>query len=1041
MNLSTLIARAFDGALRDHPKAIGVSLSPVGLSADELRDTVSATKRLLGDPVRVVGSAPSAELTESEGLFIAPDQRAAERATEWRNSVDVGRGEHIVYISVEEHPKASGLRDCLFSIQDSAVVQAFMEWSESADSPLPKDFANRLQEAGLWERVSIGDLCDLATAVAAEPPRVPRWQAVGRNLFKIGLVRDSKLGGDEVSRRLAGNKELVTGLLTGERRKNRVSQNERLEKDLAAAFSTNVDVRDALASVDIGGIDTDDIEPKRQPKRRTRTTKSPDRGKSRATAGKKSPKTTGEPKKRERKVKGGTSGPEQPSPPDVGEEETVTVSPPPATDQPPQPRPPDTPAAPQIRVSVEPLPRGLGVLLEELLDPATARVEAAVREAARGALQTLGRDAVVHRCSVPLAEASCQAELLAWREARSALLSQIQTVRGQQDVPRVLARGMRKLVAHDVVRPLVESLATATERLFRRAAECSDDVMREVLSLDTISLRDASGRVVLRVLGPLHLLALGQSLTQARLGDQIAKLPPALRRLSDSALRFGPTAPASLPVGAVEELSLSRSEAGLLVFELVPELVDRRSLESLGNMLVRRFVELSPSALLGVRMVVVGSVAAEMAEGAARALQEEERLERVVICCARPPSLRQRSAALAEVEAGRLRFDAVSPSGAGALLPHIVVYAPSGVPAPDAEEPAWSSPNGFASSLGGERAAFEVCGSGLRVRTSVQGVSELEAFDLVHARLRDRTPKATFTVNAAALGLGTVVDLGLGAQSTWHAVIGPNLGRRPPMGSYLLAYDAVDAGTMCAIASKNMRPAIWVVRKGLERVGIIDQRPNALRELASKLANVSGSGLISLNGDDSELLAGALLAAELRRTEASDGALVAHIHGRSREVLLGDHDANFRGVLALGLDEPAGTPRLTLGFATLDAGTDIDVSLTRLGGRLGAQLEHVVSMVTLGVRDKGIGAAVAREALAWSLWPAAASHEPGESSPWPERLKRALTAAEIEVSLLIVLPSQFAPKRRAPKVGKITPRYVVLDRPLVQRTFMADYAM
>lgn len=118
---------------------------------------------------------------------------------------------------------------------------------------------------------------------------------------------------------------------------------------------------------------------------------------------------------------------------------------------------------------------------------------------------------------------------------------------GAPPLAEMLTRGMPALLKEAAFAAALEGFVTAASALYEAAGEGDERTMREVLALDTVAVRAADGGVALRVIGPLHLLSIGQTLVAHRALDDAKDLPDNARRLVARAMGLAPAAPGTFP--------------------------------------------------------------------------------------------------------------------------------------------------------------------------------------------------------------------------------------------------------------------------------------------------------------------------------------------------------------------------------------------------------------------------------------------------------------------------------------------------------------
>jgi len=1012
VKISALIVLAVRRAVEDDSALLGVRLSPVTLSGPEVVRLTSEARRVLGVNWYVSASAPDVAVAQTERSFTAPDQRAAEQATAWRNSVRVTDGEHLLYVSAEEHDKASGLRDCLLELTDEALALAFLDWCATPESGMPKGIHDALKESDLVHRLRPSALCAFAEAIRKGSTKDDAWRVAGEELPLLGLARDTGLRRGNAVERLEANQRLVGRAGAGETRRLASSGplapiEAELRSNIAEAGGADDERVRALSSVDLGAVQTGQLHgPRPKPRR------APDAGARRQNS-RKATKTR-------RRV-------ETPS-----ETELATQLASPSTEtishDPLLPVAVSATARPKPRPSTPELPAGLGSIVAELLRSEGATIvysmgQAAGPGAARRWLTSL--PATVTADHGPGVPAALGATATAWTERRRELLDAI----GGDTQARFLVRAPQVLLAESVVRTAAEAFMNATETLYREALAISDEAVHEILNLETATLRDGAG-AVLRLLGPLHPLVLGQALHVA---TALASADPnerSARRLLVHALR-APAAPAQWPEFRNRELLLARPELGLVVYEREPEALSPSTLQNLGERLLTHYLALCPYGHLGLRVVVLGD-ASNFVEGLARgALATNEDLS-IEIATASPVVLRSAGSELL----GQLRLTLRAvPSDIAELRPHLLVRLSPPVDRPEDEEPPDSAAL-EAARTGLLRTTFDIGDRGLRARTAVAGVPALEAVEALHAAARGRRPRGEFLVEAHALTLGATLPSGA-TPATWQVIVGARLGRRPPLDMHLLAFEVLE-GANCAVVSRDLRPAGRAVAEGLRRLGILEERTRALNTLASQLAGAHAGGLLSLQHSNDQRIAAGVLALQLRRQHGGIPIVVVPVDGAPYEAIVGDPAAaDTGGALLLGLAVAEGALAVTVGYATLDATADVVLSRGDLTGAVGQRLARVVEVLELAGSRDGLGGTAARQVLAWLIWPTVAA-EGANASHLITALRSWERGGDVRISVTCLLPPELLGRARPPvRFGKHDATVLPLDVDLFNRLLLS----
>jgi hypothetical protein len=238
---------------------IGVRASPIAIEASDAEQLIAASRSILGPSAFVAIACPGVTPIEEERLCLAAGERAAERATFWRNHIDTEAGERILYVSARRLGRAGGLQDTLFDLSERQLREGFVEWCGDPASGCPTELAAALRASHVAERADSRALARFAAAVfAAEDPLA----AAGLELPLLSLARDSSFA-DDPKGRLAANVRWVRAASAGESRSaSKLSERaKRVKSELAElALSSTVDLTAAFASVDLGPLSSAELE-------------------------------------------------------------------------------------------------------------------------------------------------------------------------------------------------------------------------------------------------------------------------------------------------------------------------------------------------------------------------------------------------------------------------------------------------------------------------------------------------------------------------------------------------------------------------------------------------------------------------------------------------------------------------------------------------------------------------------------------------------------------------------------------------------------
>jgi hypothetical protein len=405
--------------------------------------------------------------------------------------------------------------------------------------------------------------------------------------------------------------------------------------------------------------------------------------------------------------------------------------------------------------------------------------------------------------------------------------------------------------------------------------------------------------------------------------------------------------------------------------------------------------------------------------------------------CQRPPALDDRGDAQALIGEGRMTLGALpaGPALHASEAPHILVHVVSATPAIEDEEAVPPATRVATPPSDVCRTSFELRRRALRVRTSVDGLPELEAFEALHAGALRRAPQRAFIHDWTGLSLRSEIERHPAADATWHAVVAPSVGRRPPAGKFVLIHESIE-GAACAVVSGRLQPANRAVQQGLAQLGLREERPRQLEMLGARLASVSRSGLLSLQRSGEQLVASGLLAAAIVRRMGS-GPVIAPLDGVAAHALIGSDGGVGEGVLSLGIAARDDGLQLLVGYASLSVPEDLQTSAGRLSGPIGQMLDSVVKALQLALGSTGLAASAAREALDWLIWPVIAAEEQA-----PAALIKLLRARSIdmkvELGILCLLPPAPAWSReKSVKVGKVPGILQPIDRDLINRLLLS----
>ena len=1050
----------------DESADLGVRLSPLRVDLNQLDELVEEVVGIEGYTVYLAISVSGATALERERVCIADGERAAERATEWRNSISPEAGDRIIYISSQRLGKAGGLEDTLYPINEEMLREAFLSWLESdaTAAVFPEGFAEALKGTEIVQQVSARALTTFSQGVQELGDEADDWAKVGALLPILGLTRDTALTMDDAARRLNANHKLVRRASTREQRgwKPKTAEGREVVRQLTDTISqTEQDRTESLSEVDLGVLDTEELAPTVKRKARsTSTTERAARTKSAASGGdaKKARSTTkrrtpGQSDRAELLIAalgigdavaedpddldGGAIGSSrvdvslagsmqaraldelltsevwqrdavgvlrQVSAPTMPKTASASAAAPDAptggpehSGAPPNTTPPvpPTPAAPEPppRPSVwsaerqraefgrafEPLPSGLSTMMERVLASEGGRglvwtlKSSPLRDCLIGlppkaADDTLERRALPEGVSEPVRVA-----LDRW-ERRRAGITQVLLTRGQGHgaFERFIFSPLLSISEHPAFIDALSALLNDAAALMCAVAESQDQrLMREVLHLDTITLRGENVADELLVFSPLHPLILGQILARFEQLSNASELNANTRRLLVRALTQAPLAPQEWP-GMVQTLKLSAPIFGLLVYEDNPNDASDDDAQQIGRALVEKYLELSPFARVGMEIVALGGSPRALIEGFAEAIVDDEHQARltVLLGCHADGALSEQVQEL--VEAGRLVLKP-APCDLERRNPHMIVQLN-----PRREREDWEySPDvapQYSTASGQGRTSFSISDQGLLTTTMVRGLRGVEEVEQLHSLLSGRSPNGRFVHAEDALRLRAVFPEPASQPTTWQVTIGARISKTPRPGSNLLLFEEVGEAGKVAVLTESVVSATRDLQPTFELIGVQDVRPTSLEMLARQLAQYGHQGLLSLRRSNKQLVAASTLALQLRALRGMRAGVSAPITGASASTLLGLSDDGIPGAFALAVWRDAMDELgFCVGYAALDEALELDTSASRPTGELVDRMRRLGELIGLAAqREDSLGPNTAREALRWLLMPAIA---------------------------------------------------------------------
>lgn len=1029
MTVAELIARATKRLVEADPQLLGVRICPISLApedAEALRKEIQAN---LGQKAFVAISIPGAKRTESARLFVSADQSAAERATLWRNQVNIESGEHLVYASVQVHGKAGGLKDCLTPLHDSDLRAEFASWCDEKGSGLPNGFGGALRDSGILGRASAKSLCEFSAAVQRDK-RDNRWEACGHHLPLLNLARDTGLRPSNAAARLEENERVVSRAATGERAAGvTTGPTAQLREAFRAAAD---DVTGRLRRIDLTEHLAVALDRKKAPKREKKMQKAAEQSK--VIRGKKAGRLAQNPtavlveaaqgaskdrlieiERRAKKL-----------------EQDVATTPTPARGGGSAGADDGVDAvwsraqqASEFGALAERVPFGLGAMLLRSLRGDGYGLRWTARESASALLTDLPPQVAPIELRGKISDAGLAdalSRVVALRRAAADLLL-VDADRNLKGLSTFISAPLVAL-ADRGIRGAVTGLLDATTALYRIAAVSPDGPGRStVLSLDTVEVRAKSGDAVL-VIGPLHPLWLSQALGRFDALLTQSNLSATAKRLLVRSLSEAPAAPEHWPSDAGPSLQLNRPIGGLIAYQSTAGDLDPDDVEETAAQVIGIFLRSLPHARHGLRIAVLGGDPGPVIDGAARALEEHPELVRVTVHHRGARQGNASECAERGIADGRLSVGALPATGDAIgpeLKPHIVFrLAPASAPGISLQPAAPVQP-GLGAGSGLLPTEFTVVESGLRARTPIDCARfpALAAFEAVHALSSSGQPQGAFARNAWAVSLRALLADSESPSVSWDVVLAPRIGRRAPEQRFLLAHERATDQLSVAIVSRDIAPAARALRDAFRSVGVEDLRPLVLNKLAIHLASVTSQGIVSPQRGGDQVLAGSVIGMALRKEMSGAETFVAYLEGGTATTLLGQALPSLPGAFAVAFGAHGDKLRLVLGYAALGNSVEADIVRGQLTGTLQELFSRLASTVELATTGEGVGSVAAREALNWLLWPALAAAEQPASKT--ERLLLSLDrGVPTDVSAIAYLPPSSAVLKRPPgaKLGK-----------------------
>jgi hypothetical protein len=976
MRFTELICRVAAARFADRAP-LGVRLSPVALEIDEAGELVRVARERLPASTFVAVAAPGAPEHDDERTCTSSSERAAERATAWRNALTAD--DRILYVSVRRLGKAGGLEDTLLELTEADLREGVLSWCEE-DARMPPDIVTALRAAGVVERVGARALCAFAAAASSA-----RAGEIGHLLPLLDLAADSRLA-DGPASRLVANARWVRSAATGDNRGTGKLGAAALDvrSKLATAISAG-DRGAGLRRVDLGVLTAEELngdttKASRQPrpsaatapKPATNTKTATPPSKSGAAATGKAPRpakvatpapaasvpAAASPDDRHAHRPGDDAGDERQRPsadhlraPDAAvstplEEGGGAVAPANAVaphrqeddkasleDDPERTRPEVVPSTRTPRAT------RLGGVWTEAMHGEERGLDAPLPDGVRrllaavlagdgdGLVWSVASDpgSIISTPPKALREPARQDVQLLDAEALAAVRAARAAVTGVLGGAMLDAvpRAPYSVLGDARVAPLCANLVNAWRALLDAAARSGAEALEAALALDTASVAALNGRAVV-VLSPLHPVVLASLVDRLPGMERAAQARGAAR----SALAAATDTPISVPVrlptrwGALPWRPSPRS-APIFGALAAPD----PALEAAVAQTVVAVARLHPHAALGLTIAADAEPQA-VARGVAEALAQDPSIRRAVVYAGEAIALSDAHEPL--VTSGRLRVEPVD----AAMRPHLWVR-----PAQDTVTAAMPP--------------IALSWLDLPWRLAERGTVDLE---------RVTPPRDA---------------------SAWALCVGPRLRGAPRRPQLLLSRGSAGASSF-AIVSSDPRGAARALTRTYKNLGVERITPRTIESLTRDLA-AGAAGLVSLDEVGDGRVAALLLELAVGRALGED-AVVAGLNGDQLRVIMGVRG----GAFCVGAAWTPSGVRIALGAGAISRClSDVDAGALARG----------VEFVQLA-SGQGEVATAARRALVMALEAGWRRHEDG-----PRVLEQIVGGAPLTAQLLGVGPA------------------------------------
>jgi hypothetical protein len=1062
-----LAQKRFEG-----PAQVGARLSPVALRPEEASMLLKDAERLFGERrVYVSVSIPGVEPSETEHVCVDPTERAAERATRWRNTVDLKNRERVLYVSVVRQGKAGGLRDVLYELTEAELRQAFVSWATSP-SALPEGLGAALQSAGIEERVDARSLCEFSEAVLKEKGAEAQWDAASLQLPLLSLIPDSNLR-SAPTKRLTANARWVRDVAATERKVSSLTAPAKKRRtQLARAITQSAeDIETALGRIDLGDLSEADLSSDvSKTSRNSKKTRSKKPATKTATKPKKKARSAGTTREQNRLKRALVEGMPTPLPEPLSPEIAPSSTPrgeltaeetaAPAADRSPEPQPgqsvptpsedeaptldapPPEPAKPAVVPAPDPerktirrrsiwtramqkrefgelpplSPALLDLLNISLQSP--CRLHYSVKRGPLRRLLTKRGKALPPPVRVVFVESQpgwAEARV-AWEAAREVLAVQLS---GDGAALEQLVGA--PLVFLDVaeIRDAVEAYLAAHEALLDALSATGEhDLIEDALALETITISAESGDA-LSLFSPLHPLWLGQALFCYRQLADSANLAPTAKRLIARSLTQAPLGPRQWIDGTERSALVS----GLLAYEADPAMLPDADLRVVVRRILERHRELHPYIDSGLRVVAEGANLAPVLEAVADLLDNSP-VASIDLHLSSPTASDRISPEL--LRSGRLRLLPLQRSPDVPPPPphlHFVISEqpePEAVPSPPAElqlsalqSSSWLGPLG------------QLCRA-----SSVEGVTGTRRI-AEFLSPPDAADRAWFTEREERVDFDELFPGDPEQKITWRVALGPSLGGEPRRGEFLLTREEID-GVSIMITTKDERPLARSLTPVFQILGVQDLRPRTLCRVTKRLSESSRFGMLSLEASPERLISGQLL--DLALSEALSGpCVIAPLRGEFYEVLLGEDDSpRARGSFSMALAPARGGLELALGYAAVRDPLPVETGGSRITGPLWDLLGRLTNAAQL-LSERSAGGDAARALVRALMWPHIADISHGQE-PLIECMGRLKSEVKLSLSVTCLLPAEHTLlHQQQPRVRGVDVRVIRLDAKYLER--------